>query len=122
MEPIASDDTKNDATTLRTALIQRLMGQGLIRTQAVEEAFLAVPRHLFVPEVDVKTAYSDAPVITKWQDGQAISSSSQPAIMALMLEMLHLQPGQRVLEIGAGQHGSFADWKTGQPYRDRWTL
>ena len=102
MEPIAPDDTQNDATTLQTALVQRLKEQGLIRTQAVAEAFLAVPRHLFVPEVAVKTAYSDAPVITKWQDGQAISSSSQPAIMALMLEMLHLQPGQRILEIGAG--------------------
>ena len=98
MEPIALDDT----ITLHSALVQQLKEQGLIPSQAVEEAFIAVPRHIFVPEVDLKTAYSDAPVITKWQDGHAISSSSQPAIMALMLEMLQLRPGQRVLEVGAG--------------------
>src|SRR4029077_5346990 len=33
---------------------------------------------------------------------QPISSSSQPAIMAIMLDQLALAPGQRVLEIGAG--------------------
>src|SRR4029077_1420949 len=33
---------------------------------------------------------------------QPISSSSQPAIMAIMLDQLTLAPGQRVLEIGAG--------------------
>jgi protein-L-isoaspartate O-methyltransferase len=34
--------------------------------------------------------------------GQPISSSSQPAIMAIMLDQLDLAPGLRVLEIGAG--------------------
>src|SRR5262249_21279492 len=38
----------------------------------------------------------------KHQNGEAISSSSQPAIMAIMLEQFGLAPGQRVLEIGAG--------------------
>ena len=40
--------------------------------------------------------------MTRERDGKAISSSSMPSIMAIMLEMLNLQPGQRVLEIGAG--------------------
>src|SRR2546425_11884958 len=35
-------------------------------------------------------------------DGEAVSSSSQPEIMATMLEQLGLEPGLRVLEIGAG--------------------
>src|SRR5262245_11528671 len=35
-------------------------------------------------------------------DGEVVSSSSQPAIMAIMLEQLDVWPGQRVLEIGAG--------------------
>ena len=35
-------------------------------------------------------------------DGLSISSSSAPNIMATMLEQLDVQPGMRVLEIGAG--------------------
>src|SRR5204862_9660 len=34
--------------------------------------------------------------------GLPVSSSSQPAIMAVMLQLLRPLPGQRVLEIGAG--------------------
>src|SRR5215204_4057723 len=34
--------------------------------------------------------------------GRPISSSSQPAIMAVMLDQLDVRPGQRVLEIGTG--------------------
>ncbi len=35
-------------------------------------------------------------------DGIRVSSSSQPAIMAIMLQQLDVHPGRRVLEIGAG--------------------
>src|SRR2546427_13184569 len=92
----------NDSVALSQALVDRLKNIGLIRTPRVEEAFRAVPRHLFVPEVDIHTAYSDSYIVTRWQDGTPISSSSAPSVMAVMLEMLDLQPGQHVLEIGAG--------------------
>src|SRR5262249_4990685 len=39
---------------------------------------------------------------THWENGVPVSSASQPAIVALMLEQLQLAPGLRVLEIGAG--------------------
>ena len=68
----------------------------------MEAAFRAVPRHLFLPGVPVEEAYRDDAIPTKMADGRAISSSSQPAIMAIMLEQLAVQPGQCVLEIGAG--------------------
>ena len=61
-----------------------------------------MPRHLFLPDVPVDDVYTDRAFPTKHADGRPISSSSQPAIMAIMLEQLALQPGQRVLEIGAG--------------------
>ncbi|MGW0809350.1 methyltransferase, FxLD system [Nonomuraea sp. NPDC002799] len=72
-------------------------------SDAVAAAFLAVPRHLFLPGVDPDDAYRDEPIVTKRDaDGRPISSSSQPAIMATMLDQLAVAPGHRVLEIGAG--------------------
>jgi protein-L-isoaspartate(D-aspartate) O-methyltransferase len=61
-----------------------------------------VPRHLFLPGLDPQRVYSDQAIITKEQDGIGISSSSQPAMMAIMLGQLGPEPGQRILEIGAG--------------------
>ncbi len=50
----------------------------------------------------MRDVYTDRSFPIKHHEGRAISSSSQPAIMAIMLEQLGLQPGQRVLEIGTG--------------------
>ena len=79
----------------------------MIRSASVREAFLAVPRELFLPEFVAReglgAVYRDEAIPTKFDaHGFAISSSSQPAIMAEMLEQLGLEPGMRVLEIGAG--------------------
>lgn len=87
---------------LQQLLADRLVRRGVIKSQLVEEAFRFVPRHLFVPGTRPQAAYRDQVIITKVQDGRGISSASQPAIMAVMLEQLGLSPGQRVLEIGAG--------------------
>ncbi|MGQ0551285.1 MAG: methyltransferase, FxLD system [Armatimonadota bacterium] len=84
-------------------LVDELKRRGCIRSAAVEAAFRAVPRHHFVPGVPLDDVYGDKAIPTKRSaDGAFISSSSQPAIMALMLEQLELAPGHRVLEIGAG--------------------
>ncbi len=62
-----------------------------------------MPRHLFVPAVPLEEAYADDPVYTKHDGaGESISAASQPTIVAMMLEQLQVEPGQRVLEIGAG--------------------
>ena len=56
-----------------------------------------------MPEVGVEAAYRDQAIVTKQtESGLGLSSSSQPGIMAEMLDELRLQRGQRVLEIGAG--------------------
>jgi protein-L-isoaspartate(D-aspartate) O-methyltransferase len=90
------------AEELRAALVDSLVDTARIRTPAVERAFRAVPRHLFLPETALEQAYLDEAVATKWQDGTAISSASQPSMMAIMLEQLELRPGHRILEIGTG--------------------
>jgi protein-L-isoaspartate(D-aspartate) O-methyltransferase len=93
--------------TLRDGLVRELRSRGVIRTDAVAAAFAAVPREHFIPEVvaeqGLEAAYQDRAFPTKHdRRGMPVSSSSQPAMMAEMLELLELAPGQRVLEVGAG--------------------
>jgi len=88
---------------LRERLVTELRATGTLHDDRVAAALADVPRHKFLPGIDLGRAYSDDAVVTKVDaDGRPISSSSQPAIMALMLEQLGVQPGHRVLEIGAG--------------------
>jgi protein-L-isoaspartate(D-aspartate) O-methyltransferase len=68
-----------------------------IRDGATIDAFLSVPRHLFVEEALRNQAYSDYPLPIG--NEQTIS---QPYIVALMIENLMLSPDDRVLEIGTG--------------------
>lgn len=68
-----------------------------IQDQSVLGAMLAVPRHLFVPDEHRDRAYGDHPLPIG--HGQTIS---QPYIVAFMTELLDLEPGDRVLEVGTG--------------------
>lgn len=92
----------NDPEALHRALVDGLVRAGSLVSPAVEAAFRAVPRHHFLPGVPLERVYRDEPIPTHEQDGVPISSSSQPAAMAIMLEQLGVRPGDRVLEIGAG--------------------
>ncbi len=60
-------------------------------------AMRKVPRHEFVPEHLTDAAYEDHPLPIGY--GQTIS---QPYIVALMTELLHLTPAAKVLEVGTG--------------------
>ena len=91
-----------DAPALHRALIDALVSRGVIKDPQVEAAFRAIPRHLFLPDMPFAEAYRNEAIPTKLVDGEAVSSSSQPEMMAIMLEQLALEPGLRVLEIGAG--------------------
>jgi protein-L-isoaspartate(D-aspartate) O-methyltransferase len=63
----------------------------------VLEAMRAVPRHRFVSDQWQDYAYRDHPLPIGY--GQTIS---QPYIVALMTEVLDVEPGDKVLEIGTG--------------------
>src|ERR1700749_2606509 len=88
---------------LRERLVAQVLRTSGIRDERIAAALRDVPRHLFLPHLPPPDAYLDATIGTQRDDTrQPISSSSQPAIMAIMLAQLGLAPGQRVLEIGAG--------------------
>lgn len=92
-----------DAEQLRHALVDQIKADGHARTPAVEAALRAVPRHLFVPDTPLADAYANNPVNVKYDpEGTSISCASQPAVVALMLDQLEAQPGERILELGAG--------------------
>ncbi|HET7035193.1 MAG TPA: methyltransferase domain-containing protein [Thermomicrobiaceae bacterium] len=86
----------------RQLLIEQLRASGALRDEAVASAFRAVPRELFLPGLPLDQVYQDQAIVTKEENGVGVSSSSQPAIMAIMLQQLDVRPGMQVLEIGAG--------------------
>ncbi|HXO23957.1 MAG TPA: methyltransferase domain-containing protein, partial [Streptosporangiaceae bacterium] len=93
----------DELARMRERLATRVVARHRIGSEPVAAALHAVPRHLFLPGQPPEAAYRDDAIVTKRDEaGQPISSSSQPAIMAIMLVQLGLAPGHRVLEIGAG--------------------
>jgi protein-L-isoaspartate(D-aspartate) O-methyltransferase len=90
-------------TDLHQRLVEDLAGKGLLDNPRLRAAFQAIPREHFLPGVELERVYHDDAVTTQTgPGGMTTSSSSQPSIMALMLAQLDPQPGDRVLEIGAG--------------------
>ncbi len=92
---------------LRRGLVADMRGKGVLSSAGVEAAFLAVARERFLPEAladeGLKAVYRDDAIVTKRTgQGLPLSSSSQPSLMAKMLELLDVAPANRVLEIGAG--------------------
>ena len=81
---------------------RRRMVDEQVRARGVDDrrvlaAMEQVPRHHFVPEDVRGSAYDDRPLPIG--EGQTIS---QPYVVGLMTELLDLEPGDRVLEIGTG--------------------
>ncbi len=87
---------------LRQRLVVLMQRTRAVRSQNVVEAFLAVPRHEFVPDQPLEIAYEDRALALKEEGGAVISSISQPGMIAQMLEMLNVRRGDRVFEVGTG--------------------
>jgi protein-L-isoaspartate(D-aspartate) O-methyltransferase len=99
----AVEDARADWQHRRDQLVDGLLQAGHVSSERVAAAFRVVPRHVFVPGIEPERAYRDEAFPIKYdRGGRPVSSSSQPAIMARMLDQLDVQPGHRVLEIGTG--------------------
>lgn len=110
-----------------TLYVDSLVERGVASSESVEQALRKVRRHRFVngwyrleatdfqavfhpvdydrdhptPE-QLEEIYSNKALITAVEGALPTSSTSQPSLVACMLELLALRPGMRVLEIGTG--------------------
>jgi protein-L-isoaspartate(D-aspartate) O-methyltransferase len=84
------------AADRQTMVAEQIAARG-ITDPAVLEAMQTVPRHEFLPLRLRHEAYADYPLPIG--HGQTIS---QPYIVAFMTEAIRPQPGEKILEIGAG--------------------
>lgn len=82
---------------VRREMVERQLRRRDIRDSRVLAAFERVPRHLFVSERKADEAYEDHPVGI----GES-QTTSQPYMIATMLESANIQPADKVLEIGTG--------------------
>jgi protein-L-isoaspartate(D-aspartate) O-methyltransferase len=95
---VKSTPSNADADSARRARMveTQIVARG-VRDPRVLEAMRDVPRHLFVDASQRAEAYEDHPLPIAGHQ-----TISQPYIVALMTELLDLQPGETVLEIGTG--------------------
>ena len=76
-----------DAAQRHEGLVARLR-ESVAASGRIVDAFARVPRHHFLPDVPLDTAYTDDAIVTHDEGGVPTSSSSQPSLMARMLEQL----------------------------------
>ena len=99
---VGASDAEERFSRLRQEMVREQIAEPPDYRDPVEdpevlEAMRRVRRHLFVKPSDRSRAYGDHPIPIGY--GQTIS---QPYIVALMTEMLQVEPGHRVLEVGTG--------------------
>lgn len=87
----------HDYQNQRKVMVERQLVPRGVSDLRVLQAFLRVPRHLFVQPAMRDRAYDDNPLPIG--QGQTIS---QPLMVALMTQALRLTGAERVLEIGTG--------------------
>ena len=78
-------------------LIDRLIEDGWLKSERIIKAFRQIKREDFVPEKSQELADLNKPLSIG--HGQTIS---QPLVVAFMLELLNVQEGDKVLDIGCG--------------------
>lgn len=81
---------------MRRSLVKTIQKKG-ISDERVLRAISTVPRHVFLDDAFLEHAYQDKAF--QIGEGQTIS---QPFTVAFQSQLLNVQPGEKVLEIGTG--------------------
>lgn len=99
-----TDTTTASPEELCAEMVERIRKAGHAQRGEVERVLLDTPRHEFVPDASLDTAYDpwQAVVTHRFEDGRSLSCASAPWLVAAMLDQLRVEPGNRILEIGAG--------------------
>ena len=99
-----TDTTALSPETLRAEMVAKVRNAGYAQLSEVERVLRDTPRHEFVPDADLTVAYDpwQAVITHRFDDGRSLSCASAPWLVAAMLDQLDVQPGNRILEIGAG--------------------
>lgn len=88
---------EEDFTRLRQKMVEQQIKNRGIRATNVLDAFINVPRHIFVPAEYRDMSYNDTPLPIGFDQ-----TISQPYIVAFMTEILKPDKNMKVLEIGTG--------------------
>jgi protein-L-isoaspartate(D-aspartate) O-methyltransferase len=86
-----------DFASEREAMVERQLRRRGIHEELILKAFREVPREAFIGDEYAHLAYGDHPLPI--EAGQTIS---QPYIVGLMIQAAGIEPGDKVLEVGAG--------------------
>ena len=86
-----------DRDRQRKQMVENQIRKRGILDERVLNAMAEIPRHRFVPDGLIDSAYNDCPLAIG--HGQTIS---QPYIVALMTELVHPKLGDRALDVGTG--------------------
>ncbi len=97
-KPTVTPGPLGDAARRRAQMVETQIVARGVRDPRVLSAMRDVPRHEFVDAAQREHAYDDGPVAI----GGSRQTVSQPYIVALMTELLELDPNEKVLEIGTG--------------------
>ncbi|WP_030106171.1 methyltransferase, FxLD system [Actinoalloteichus caeruleus] len=99
-----TDTTTLSPESLRAEMVAKVRAGGWAERGEVERVLRDTPRHRFLPDADLELAYHPyrAVVTHRFDNGRSLSCASAPWLVAGMLDQLDVQPGHRVLEIGAG--------------------
>jgi len=94
---LATTRSDPDFAHLRALMVDRHVAARGVRDPRVLQAMREIPRHLFVAPLVTSKAYGAGALPIG-----ANQTISQPYIVARMIELLELEGGEKVLEIGTG--------------------